>query len=150
MTSPSIIVQTAGGHDFNLPAELAGLGDLAYNLWWTWNPRAQSLFSRINPSAWARHRNSIAVLRYSDHARWADLTADEDFMVDASRVLDEFANYMRNGEDSWYRSRPETTSSSGTSWRRPCGSGSRLPAWRPMSSSSSAEAPPTSRMRRST
>ena len=104
MTTPSINVPTIAGHDFNLPADLAGLGELAYNLWWTWSPRAQALFSRIDPSAWARHRNSIAVLRYSDQARWAELTADEDFMVDASRVLDEFNRYMSNGADSWYRS----------------------------------------------
>ena len=103
MTTTSLAVPTVAGHDFNLPADLAGLGDLAYNLWWTWSPRAQALFSRINPSAWARHRNSIAVLRYTDQARWAELTADEDFMVDASRVLDEFNRYMSNGAESWYR-----------------------------------------------
>jgi glycogen phosphorylase len=107
VTTTSLEVPTFAGHDFNLPAELAGLGDLAYNLWWTWSPRAQALFTRINPSAWARHRNSIAVLRYSDQARWAELTADEDFMVDASRVLDEFNRYMSNGEGSWYRSSPD-------------------------------------------
>jgi starch phosphorylase len=107
VTTTSLAVPTVAGHDFNLPADLAGLGDLAYNLWWTWSPRAQALFSRINPSAWARHRNSIAVLRYSDQARWAELTADEDFMVDASRVLDEFNRYMGNGEGSWYRSSPD-------------------------------------------
>jgi starch phosphorylase len=96
-------VPTLPGHDFHLPAGLEGLGELAYNLWWSWTPRAQALFSRINPSAWTRHRNSIAVLRYSDQARWAELTADEDFMVDASRVLDEFKRYMANGAESWYR-----------------------------------------------
>ena len=106
MTTTSLEVPTVAGHDFNLPAELAGLSDLAYNLWWTWSPRAQALFTRINPSAWSRHRNSIAVLRYSDQARWAELTADEDFMVDASRVLDEFNRYLGNGEGSWYRSDP--------------------------------------------
>src|SRR5688572_16737384 len=93
----SLRVPTLPGHDFNLPAELEGLGDLAYNLWWSWTPRAQSLFSRINLGAWARHRNPIAVLRYSDQARWSELTADEDFMVDASRVLDEFNRYMAIG-----------------------------------------------------
>jgi len=106
VTTTSLTVPTLSGHDFNLPTELDGLGELAYNLWWSWTPRAQSLFSRINVSAWARHRNPIAVLRYSDHARWAELTADEDFMVDASRVLDEFGRYMANGSDSWYRSSP--------------------------------------------
>jgi len=103
----SLRVPTLAGHDFNLPGELEGLGELAYNLWWSWTPRAQSLFGRINVSAWARHRNPIAVLRYTDRGRWAELTADEDFMVDASRVLDEFTRYMANGADSWYGASPE-------------------------------------------
>jgi starch phosphorylase len=103
----SLRVPTLPGHDFNLPDGLEGLGELAYNLWWTWTPRAQSLFSRIHPSAWTRHRNAISVLRYADHARWAELTADEDFMVDASRVLDEFNRYLANGSDSWYAASPE-------------------------------------------
>jgi len=103
----SVRVPTLSGHDFNLPAGLEGLGELAYNLWWSWTPRAQALFSRINGSAWTRHRNAIAVMRYTDHARWAELTADEDFMVDASRVLDEFHRYMTNGAGSWYRESPD-------------------------------------------
>lgn len=102
-----VTVPTLPSHDFNLPPELDGLGELAYNLWWTWTPRAQALFSRINGSAWTRHRNAIAVMRYTDHVRWADLTADEDFVVDASRVLDEFGRYMANGAGSWYGATPE-------------------------------------------
>jgi glycogen phosphorylase len=102
VTSPTspVVVPTVPGHDFNLPADLAGLGDLAYNLWWSWSPRAQALFSRIDVGAWARHRNPIPVLRAVDQGRWAELTADEDFVVDASRVLDEFDKYMRNGSGS--------------------------------------------------
>ena len=109
MTSPAspLVVPTVPGHDFNLPADLAGLGELAYNLWWSWSPRAQALFSRIDVGAWARHRNPIPVLRSVDQARWAELTADEDFVVDASRVLDEFGKYLKNGAGSWYGSDPD-------------------------------------------
>jgi starch phosphorylase len=103
----SLRVPTLPGHVFNIPAELEGLGELAYNLWWSWTPRAQALFSRINGGAWTRHRNAIAVMRYTDPARWAELTADEDFMVDASRVLDEFQRYMGNGSGSWYQASPD-------------------------------------------
>ncbi|HSJ00132.1 MAG TPA: alpha-glucan family phosphorylase [Patescibacteria group bacterium] len=103
----SLRVPTLPGHDFNLPADLAGLDELAYNLWWSWSPRAQSLFSRIRPAAWTRHRSPIGVLRETDQARWAELTADEDFMVDASRVLDEFRRYLANGSDSWYAKAPD-------------------------------------------
>ncbi len=103
----SLHVPTLPGHVIHLPAELEGLAELAYNLWWCWTPRAQALFSRINGGAWTRHRNAIAVMRYTDSARWAELTADEDFMVDASRVLDEFERYMADGAGSWYAASPE-------------------------------------------
>jgi len=103
----SLRVPTLPGHEFNLPAELEGLHELAYNLWWSWTPRAQALFGRIDPGGWARHRNPVPMLRGIDQARWAELTADEDFMVDASRVLDEFTKYLGNGADSWYGAAPE-------------------------------------------
>ena len=98
---------TLAGQDFNLPAGLEGLGELAYNLWWSWTPRAHALFSRIDSGGWTRHRNPIRVLNGMTPARWADLTGDEDFMVDASRVLDEFSRYLADGSGSWYRSTPE-------------------------------------------
>jgi starch phosphorylase len=101
--SRPVSVPTLGGHDFNLPPGLEGLGDLAYNWWWSWTPRAGALFSRIDATVWSRHRNPIPVLLGTDAARWAELIADEDFMVDASRLLDEFTRYLKNGTDSWYR-----------------------------------------------
>jgi glycogen phosphorylase len=101
--SRPVSVPTLGGHDFNLPPGLEGLGDLAYNWWWCWTPRAGALFSRIDATSWSRHRNPIPVLLGTDAGRWAELIADEDFMVDASRLLDEFDRYLENGSDSWYR-----------------------------------------------
>ncbi len=96
MTS-SLRVPTLPGHDFNLPRGLEGLGELAYNLWWTWTPRAGALFSRIDSIAWSRYRNAIPVLNAAGPAQWAALAADEDFMVDASRLIDEFNHYMEDG-----------------------------------------------------
>jgi starch phosphorylase len=91
------------GHDFNLPAGLEGLGPLAYNLWWSWTPQIQALFSRIDSGAWTRHRNPIPVLRGVTGSRWEELTADEDFMVDAKRLVDQFNSYLTDGEESWYQ-----------------------------------------------
>jgi len=102
-------VPTLPGHDFNLPAGLEGLGELAYNLWWSWTPRAQSIFSRIDSATWTRHRNPVLVLTVVNPTRWAELTADEDFMADASRVLDEFGRYLSDGSDTWYARSPERT-----------------------------------------
>jgi starch phosphorylase len=102
MTSP-VRVPTQPGYDFGLPPGLEGLGELAYNLWWSWTPRAGALFARIDSAAWARHRNPIPVLAGVEPGRWGELLADEDFMVDSSRLLDEFDRYLANGSDSWYR-----------------------------------------------
>ena len=106
MSSPpsaSLRVPTLPGHDFNLPRGLEGLDELAYNLWWSWTPRAASLFSRLDPATWARYRNPIAVLAAMHATRWEEVAADEDFTVDASRLLDEFRRYMANGSESWYQ-----------------------------------------------
>ncbi|MDP9269405.1 MAG: alpha-glucan family phosphorylase [Chloroflexota bacterium] len=101
--SHPVEIPTLPGFDMNLPSGLEGLGELAYNLWWSWTPRAAQLFGRIDSAAWSRYRNPIPVLRVTDPARWAELAADEDFMVDASRLLDEFRQYLANGSEGWYR-----------------------------------------------
>ena len=110
MSSPpgtTLRVPTLPGHDFYLPRGLEGLDDLAYNLCWSWTPRAGALFSRLDPSALARHRNPIAVLAGMDAGRWEVAAADEEFLVDASRLLDEYHRYMGNGSDSWYQQQIE-------------------------------------------
>ena len=96
---PGIDIPTLGVRDIALPAGLAGLTELAYNLWWSWTPRARLLFSRIDPISWSRHRNPIPVLVGTSADRWAELRTDEDFMAEAAEVLDEFHAYM-NAEAS--------------------------------------------------
>jgi starch phosphorylase len=36
----------------NLPERLNGLGALAENLWWSWNPAARMLFKSLDRQAW--------------------------------------------------------------------------------------------------
>ena len=64
--SAPVEIPTLPGFDMNLPSGLEVLGELAYNLWWSWSPRAGQLFGRIDSSAWARYRNPIPVLRGTD------------------------------------------------------------------------------------
>ena len=47
-------------------ARIARLSDLAYNLWWSWNPAAQDLFKRVDPELWAEtNHNPVKFLRGS-------------------------------------------------------------------------------------
>jgi len=36
----------------NLPERISGLGELAENLWWSWNPDARMLFKMVDRQAW--------------------------------------------------------------------------------------------------
>ena len=39
-------------NNFGLPRRIDRLGELAYNLWWTWTSEAQRLFQRIDKDLW--------------------------------------------------------------------------------------------------
>lgn len=47
----------------HIPERISGLVDLAYNLWWSWNPEARILFKQLNHQAWkASVHNPIRML----------------------------------------------------------------------------------------
>lgn len=36
----------------NIPQSIAGLGELSFNLWWSWHPATRMLFKRLDRRAW--------------------------------------------------------------------------------------------------
>ena len=100
---PLVHVPVAPGASFNLPPRLEGLRRLGYNLWWSWHPRARSLFARIDAGAWARYRNPIPVL--SGPVAWGQLLDNTRFMAEYESILREFDAYMSNGEGHWFQRR---------------------------------------------
>jgi starch phosphorylase len=97
---PLVRVPVAPGASFHLPPKLEGLRRLAYNLWWSWHPRARVLFSRIDAGGWARYRNPIPVL--SGPVAWDQLLNNPAFMAEYEEILREFDAYMANGADHWF------------------------------------------------
>jgi starch phosphorylase len=95
-----VSVPTLPGASFRLPPQLEGLRPLAYNLYWAWHPRARVIWSRIDRSAWTRHRNPIPVL--SGPVDWQRLLDDASFLGDVRAVLRDFERYMTNGADRWF------------------------------------------------
>jgi starch phosphorylase len=100
---PAVGIPAIPAASFRLPPQLEGLRRLAYNLWWSWHPRAKILFSRIDATAWARYRNPVPVI--AGAVRWADLLDDPAFMAEYQDVIDEFDRYMADGRDQWFRRR---------------------------------------------
>ena len=100
---PAVQVPTLPGNQFRLPPALEGLRRLAYNLYWTWHPRAKVLFSRIDATAWTRYRNPVAVL--AGPVPWTDLLDNPAFMAEYQAVMREFDSYMADGADHWFQRR---------------------------------------------
>lgn len=97
---PLVEVPVASGASFHLPPKLEGLRRMAYNLWWSWHPRARAMFSRIDAGGWARHRNPIPVL--AGPVDWGPLLENSRFMAEYTSLLREFDEYMANGADHWF------------------------------------------------
>jgi len=96
-------VSAVPGAQFRLPPQLEGLRRIAYNLWWSWHPRARNLFSRIDAGAWVRYRNPIPVL--AGPVPWGELLDNPAFVAEYEDVLREFDRYMENGSDHWFHRR---------------------------------------------
>ncbi|TMD25845.1 MAG: glycosyltransferase family 1 protein [Chloroflexi bacterium] len=103
----AVRVPTLPGATFRLPPQLEGLRRLAFNLWWTWHPRAKILFSRVDGPAWTRYRNPIPVL--AGPVAWSELLDNPAFMAEYQQVIREFDGYMTDGADHWFHRRHADT-----------------------------------------
>ena len=87
---------------FSLPRRIKRLGDLAFNLWWVWNPEAQRLFKEIDELLWDdTYHNPVAFLRDVERSRLNAMTDDRYFLDKYDRVMREFDRYM-NEKDTWF------------------------------------------------
>ncbi len=86
---------------FDLPRQLSRLGELAYNLCWTWLPDAGRLFGRLDYDLWERlSHNPIRFLREIERARLNEAMQDRDYMALFNRVFAAFDAYMAR-TDTW-------------------------------------------------
>ena len=70
-----------------LPPSLARLSDLAYNLYWSWTPRAQALYEDLDASLWDRlQHNPVRLLLEVPQAR-LDEAAANPYLVSTLRTL---------------------------------------------------------------
>jgi starch phosphorylase len=81
----------------SLPRRVRRLGEIAYNLWWTWSPEAQNLFMRLDPVLWESvNHNPVRLLRQLSRSRLAEALADRRILDSYDRVIAAFDTYMRN------------------------------------------------------
>jgi starch phosphorylase len=87
---------------FDLPRRINRLGELAYNLWWTWNPSAQRLFYRIDYALWERlNHNPLVFLRSVGRTEVNAAAQNPIYLEIYDRVFASFDAYM-NAKETWY------------------------------------------------
>src|SRR5271168_3932676 len=86
----------------NLPPELQGLQQLAYNLWWCWNHDAIALFRRIDEKIFEKAEHSpVRLLATIGQDRLEHLRADDGFMAHMNRVLEDLERYLT--ASTWFQ-----------------------------------------------
>jgi starch phosphorylase len=85
-----------------LPREIKRLRDLAYNVWWSWNPDAQELFSKIDKHLWlSLNHNPVAFLQQVGRPALNAVKNDPAYMALYEQVMQQYDEYL-NPADTWY------------------------------------------------
>ncbi len=89
-------------NQFSLPKRIDRLGELAYNLWWTWNPEAQRIYQRIDQVLWHKlGHNPVLFLRKVERSALNAATNNRYFLQAYDRVMRNFDHYMSTA-DTWF------------------------------------------------
>lgn len=84
-----------------IPERLAALKEIAYNLWWTWNPAAIDLFKWIDPELWRRtSHNPVLLMGMADQQKLSQLAEDSVYTSRLDEVAGELEDYM--GQHTWF------------------------------------------------
>ncbi|MEM7336778.1 MAG: alpha-glucan family phosphorylase [Chloroflexota bacterium] len=96
--------------DSKLPEKINRLGELAYNLWWSWSPQARVLFRNLDLPLWRQTlHNPVQMLQEIEPRKLETAVQDGEFMRRYNKVMLLFDEQMKR-ENSWFhKTYPELT-----------------------------------------
>ena len=99
----------AGNETGKLPQRIGRIEDVAYNLWWTWNPSARALFKSMDMTLWREtNHNPVRMLGKMRAADLRDRAKDPAFLQAYDSVIAQFEEYTAPDRATWFkRSHPE-------------------------------------------
>jgi starch phosphorylase len=87
---------------FSLPRRINRLGELAYNLWWSWNPDAQRLFSRIDRELWEHiNHNPVHFLKHVERPKLNAVTNNRYYLEFYDRTFRNLDQYLSD-PNTWF------------------------------------------------
>ncbi|MFH0914344.1 MAG: alpha-glucan family phosphorylase [Chloroflexota bacterium] len=88
-----------------LPRRIAGLEELAYNLWWSWHNEARDLFKVLDRPLWKTNgHNPVELLQHIAPYRLIAAAEDASFLRQYDAVMEAFRKDM-TAEDTWVGTR---------------------------------------------
>ncbi|WP_214065966.1 alpha-glucan family phosphorylase [Methanothrix sp.] len=86
----------------HLPERIAGLRELAYNLWWSWHPEGRMLFKLLHRQGWhLSNHNPVKMLNQMDAHMLKTASTDTHFLRHYDSVMARFEGYMEPAS-SWF------------------------------------------------
>ena len=88
--------------NLDLPPRIGRLGELAYNVWWSWNPDASALFQYLDKTRWELTQNNpVKLLRQINSTRLETAAADPAFLRRYDGVMLAFDRAL-SSEGDWF------------------------------------------------
>ena len=88
-----------------LPEKIGQIKDLAYNLWWSWNPEARELFRRLDYPLWSKsEHNPVQMLNEMTADHLNEAAQDSLFFRHYNKVMIAFNREIENG-DTWFKNK---------------------------------------------
>jgi starch phosphorylase len=95
-------------HAVSIPDRIGRLGDLADNLWWSWQPPARNLFKAVSYPLWKSTRhNPMRLLQLVPPERLAALANDPEFLRHYDQVIAAFDAELTDGHLWFCQEYPE-------------------------------------------
>ena len=85
-----------------IPERIKGLGELAYNLWWSWHPEARMLFKMLNRQAWKEStHNPVKMLKELPRETLERAARDPEYLRHYDAVMARFGKEMEERQ-GWF------------------------------------------------
>jgi starch phosphorylase len=85
-----------------LPERINKLNELAYNLWWSWNTHAVSVFESIDQELWIEcEENPVRFLQQVSSKKLEAAADNHEYLLIYDNIINQFNTYM-NADDTWF------------------------------------------------
>ena len=108
--APNKEIKIQRPNNFNLPRRLNRLGQMVYNLWWSWTPEAQRTFIRIDRALWEKtYNNPVRFLKEVSEDRLNRAVQDKAFLDYYDRMIERYDAYMQTKQTWFAETYPQLT-----------------------------------------